>query len=65
VLGLAGNARLVIQRIIKILFDLISPLFLKRLVQKANAKPEAALKKKFTLDMVAHGTIEGLVQSIL
>jgi hypothetical protein len=86
VLALTGNARPVIYRIINILFDLVPPLFLQisdstkedQLVQKANAKLEAALKKKATLDMgqalddslakeptVAHENMEGLVQSIV
>jgi hypothetical protein len=80
------NAWPVISRIINILFDLVPPLFLQisdstkedQLVQKANAKLEAALKKKATLDMgqalddslakeptVAHENMEGLVQSIV
>jgi hypothetical protein len=86
VLALTGNARLVIHRICTILEVLVPPLFLKisnstkedQLVQKANAKLEAALKKKATLDMgqaldnsiakeptVAHKNMEGLVQSIV
>jgi hypothetical protein len=84
-LELTGNARPVISRIINILFDLVPPLFLQisdstmadQLVQKANAKLEARLKRKATLDMgqalddslakeptVAHENMEGLVQSI-
>ena len=86
VLALTGNARPVIQRICDILENLVPPLFLQisdstkedQLVQKANAKLEAALKKKATLDMgqalddslakeptVAHENMEGLVQSIV
>jgi hypothetical protein len=86
VLALTGNARQVVHRICTILEDLVPPLFLKisdstkedQLVQKANAKLEAALKKKATLDMgqvlddsiakeptVAHENMEGLVQSIV
>jgi hypothetical protein len=86
VLALTGNARPVIHRICTILEDLVPPLFLQisdstkedQLVQKANAKLEAALKKKATLDMgqalddsiakeptVAHENMEGLVQSIV
>jgi hypothetical protein len=58
--ALTGNAWPVIQRIIDILFDLVLPLlFLQisdstkedQLVQKANVKLDAALKKKATLDM--------------
>ncbi len=85
-LALTGNARPVVSRIINILFDLVLPLFLQisdstkedQLVQKANAKLEAAIKKKATLDMgqalddslakeptVAHENMEGLVQSIV
>jgi hypothetical protein len=85
-LTLTGNARPVIQRITDILEDLVPPLFLQisdsttenQSVQKANAKLEAALKKKATLDMgqaldeslakeptVAHENMEGLVQSIV
>jgi hypothetical protein len=86
VLALTGNARPVVHRICAILEDLVLPLFLKisdstkedQLVQKVNAKLEAALKKKATLDMgqalddliakeptVAHENMEGLVQSIV
>jgi hypothetical protein len=85
-LALSGNARPVICRIVNILFNLVPPLFLQisdstkedQLVQKANAKLEAGLKKKATLDMgqalddslakeptVAHENMEGLVQSIV
>jgi hypothetical protein len=86
VLALTGNARPVAHRICTFLEDLVLPLFLKisdstkedQVVQKANAKLEAALKKKATLDMgqalddsiakeptVAHKKMEGLVQSIV
>jgi hypothetical protein len=86
VLAPTGNARPVIQRICNILEDLVSLLFLQicdftnedQLVQTANAKLEAALEKKATLDMgqaldnllakeptVAQENMEGLVQSIV
>jgi hypothetical protein len=86
VLALTGNARPAVHRICTILKDLVPPLFLKisdstkedQLVQKTNAKLEAALKKKATLDMgqvlddsiskeptVAQENMEGLVQSIV
>lgn len=81
-LALTGNALPVIHRLTRILSDLVPPSFLQisdstkedRLVQQANAKLEAALKKKTTLDMgqalddsrtkepmVAHRNMEDLV----